>query len=1109
MDASLIPRPLHEAIGRGRASLFLGAGASLEAGFPSSQELANELARRAGSPHSETLNGAPLDEVAQFLYHRDGYGKAWVKKAIIEILHAHHSKAGHGASRAHNLMTRLHWRSIFTTNYDGLIEGAYATSEAAVQRCLPVYSPDIQIRKHEEEVVRTIKLNGSIDEAERNSHHQLVVTFEEQQIARSVNKEFYELLRSEAVNGPLVFVGFRFVHPGSTQPGTSPEFQELREILREMGPSAGYHYCVTPFDESDSRAVLAREVLKANRIILINAPFKEFMEAVVTEQAKPRVPLGQRPPIGIPVGSRTYHISPTDYELDKRHFEILSENVLSESPPPVRDSLDGLATWGSFRESHFITRTARAALDQLVRESIAKGRELIVLESPAGWGKTFLLKDLAIRSLREGRPVVWLNPHGTLEVQANGRDPIVLGSWDSKRISRLLSDIAGFAQKNGVPSDAVLPLIVADNAAERDREVAALYEDLSASSLKFLLIFAVRPKDVAESKGGYRAFAQARFFRPVEHTASGAELRDLLAFCRKNDIISIDSPLSEDKLLSRISDEEAQTSLIFALQVIFDKEHRPFTQIVQEYWENLRNDDARTVVLKTASLHRFGSSFTPRLYTLIATFALENHRDVLDAYRSCLDQRALFETDDDGEPCVSTLHSLVAEKFIKVSGVEPTVVDENLVGLVGRMTSSTRDLEVIRRLLKRVGDYKINLANEEKTEALFRAAADATREDWVVCQQFAKFLLQRDEHEAAFLWASKAANSNPLHGPLHHTKGNVLRKWGISLMDRGQASLAHQKFEEARQCFATSRVRHEPDEYGYVTHLDMLLYLIGKTTDEIEQANLRAEGAQLFTTGTQAVSQDRLNYLLDRRYQESFDLSGAAAERLSIRIEEAVSSGRSTSAAATYLARNFFHKGDVDRALEILAAQRGISDRGVLTWVAEAEINARLGKFGDAAKAIDSARRRRQTAENAEAVWQLDYWDLIISFAFSDYLGSRAATLRLIEGNYPSRARFPRGYFWRHTARQVPTQQRDLQTHGKLWRGRIIRSRAGDHYGQVEVRNAAGEAFTLEFIPKYFGRKDFRVGDPLEFVVTILPDKLRADWPGNKPFTSTTDDIYC
>jgi hypothetical protein len=213
MSTVALPPSLIEEVKNGKASLFLGAGASVEANFPTAYKLGEYLAKQSRLQNADFLAQQPLDEIVQHLYFQDGYGKGWVRNEIIQYFDNLTKKVKRPPSVAHNILTRLRWRTIFTTNYDRLVELAYDTSADAVQRVLPIYSFDAQILRHESERVRLIKLNGSVDEAARNSKHELVLTFAEQQDALSRNKELYHLLYEEAINGPIILLVLGFLIP--------------------------------------------------------------------------------------------------------------------------------------------------------------------------------------------------------------------------------------------------------------------------------------------------------------------------------------------------------------------------------------------------------------------------------------------------------------------------------------------------------------------------------------------------------------------------------------------------------------------------------------------------------------------------------------------------------------------------------------------------------------------------------------------------------------------------------------------------------------------------------------------------------------------------------
>lgn len=1118
-----IPQPLIDAVSKKRASLFLGAGASKEADFPDSQDLANYLSEKAGEPLYEKLRNQPLDIVAQHLYGKSGYGEQWVREKIIKLFEEKHQKVPRPVSQAHKLMTEIELRTIFTTNYDRLVEISYDSNQDSVQHLLPIYKPDNQIERHEEEYVRLIKLNGSVDEASRNSNHKLVLTFSDQQDAIKENEPFYRLLKEEAINGPLIFVGFRFTHPGASNMGSSPEFQVLRDLLREMGPSAGWHYCVIDYDPSSEDAQFAVEFLEANNIKVINSTFGDFIEAL-HETLKHKVPLTKREPINIPVGKKFFNIDAGEYSKDVRQFKILSANDENQEPPTIKDSLNGNENWGSFFRGHFINRLCKDDFLDILRKNFeSENPDILLFGARAGWGKTFFLKSIAVELYHSGRPVFWLNPYGSIEVESGGHEPIVIGRWDIDRIDKVIGQIYEFAELNSINKKDISPVIIADNCPERAEEVLSLYMSLSRRKRKIMIIFSVRKTQFEALPEKNLLFNETIHFIP-ERYDTRQEVRNLIDFCAENGIIeAVDTSLKEI-IAQRIFEEKIDIALILALQVIFDKQHRPFSEIMKDLWESLAKNTAKEIVLRVSSLHRFGNIFSLRLYSLLKTFPAVLQSQVLEIYNQCLDEDVLHEEMVEGEPCVHTLHPLVAEKFIDISGESPVEIDNLLIALIENMEGNQRDLEVIRRLFKGINDYIINLSSEDKIQELFKVALETTKNDWVICHQFSNFLLKRDDYETALSWVEAGIETNQNYAPLYHTKGHILSKWGMDIYRESVELLSNDdvkeskeklyesrgKFQKAREFFAISRVGNYPEEYGYVTHLDMLIYLIEKEKDENIKNNLIAEGIQLYQDGIKKVPDYKFRFLLEARFRDYFDLDRKSTKTLCEKIEKSLLEGKSSSYAAVFLAQLLYEtdRKDYDNAIEVLHKQREITDKGILLWVKEAEIHAKESKFKDAYRCIDSAKRREDDAENVEAIWALLYWDLIISFIIDDFKEAIWASKRLYQEGF-SKYGFPRGYIWTREAREIDKKERNFKKHAKIWKGRVSTKRiSGGQFGIIELSNVIGERFGIIFNPRYFSRKDYRTGDFIEFVVTILPNRIRADDINSKPFINTTDDIY-
>ena len=1104
-----IPSVLLDEVSRGRASLFLGAGASREAHFPSADELGNYLASKAGPDHAKRLSGQALDFIVQDLYFQKGYGEGWVKREVIEYLEQKHREVNRPPSKAHDLMTKIRWRTIFTTNYDRLIEIAYDSSNDCVQRCLPIYETDPQILRHESHVVRLIKLNGSVDEAARNSSHQLVFTFVEQQNARSRNKEFYDLLREESVNGPIIFIGFRFAHPGANMAGTSPEFQVLLDLLRDMGPSARWHYCVTPLGQLTGSDELAMKVLQSSKIDVIDAKFEEFTESLFERITTP-IPLAKRKSITVFISNQTLSIDADEYEKDKRHFEILGPHIEEGPVPTVRESLNGGETWGSFIHRHLIERSCKNHLIEIINNASQNAPEICIFGASAGWGKTFLLRDIAIDFYQSQRPVIWLNPYGTLEMYVEGKKPIVVGRWDAIRIDSLIRSINDIKERHNLKAEYAVPLIIADNCPERSEEVLSLFRYLSHQGRKFVIIFSVRDYDyekLLEEEPLVKK--KARYSTPEKHFDQQDDVRNLIDFCINHGVTDSMGDLQKESVTSRIISENADVSLILALQVIFDKNHRPFSEIIKDLWENNLSEKEQEIIFRISSLHRLGINFSPRLYTLVQTFPANYRAEIFKLCFELEKRHILFEEDIENEPCIATRHSLFAEQFIRLSGKGFNEIDGITIMLIQNMSHNLHDLEIIRRILKRITDYDFSLSSEEINEKLFKTSAKTTSNDWVVCQQYSKYLGQRGEYEAAYYWIERALEDNPNHASLHHSKGNILRHWGIDLLKKNDLVKANQKLEDARKWFAMSRTKPDPDEYGYVSHLEMIIYLMRNSgNNQLEYDRYLAEGVQLYENGIHTLAQDRFNLLLEERFTGEFDIGGKATDELCKRIIKALGQKQTTDLMVCFLAQELYKKGYYDESIKAIEAQRKISEGGVLLWVKEAELHAREGHFDRASKSIDTARRNLKQVENSEVQWSLLYWDLIIAVASESFVRAREASHNLTESGHYSGHFFPRGYFWKKSAKSVLPTDRILKEHAKIWSGRIENIRGGGRYGQIAMRNAVGDIFYIEFNPTYFRRKDLRRGDNINFAITILPKGLRADDIDSKPFLNTSDDIF-
>src|ERR1022692_2568922 len=115
-----IPYPIISDIAKGRCLPFIGAGFSKNAALPAGlmmpdwNDLTKILGKQAGTPSGT----APLI-VAQ--RYQDKYGRVQLIEAIRDALHPEKARPG----QAHRAFSRLPFDTVYTTNFDLLLEEAY------------------------------------------------------------------------------------------------------------------------------------------------------------------------------------------------------------------------------------------------------------------------------------------------------------------------------------------------------------------------------------------------------------------------------------------------------------------------------------------------------------------------------------------------------------------------------------------------------------------------------------------------------------------------------------------------------------------------------------------------------------------------------------------------------------------------------------------------------------------------------------------------------------------------------------------------------------------------------------------------------------------------
>lgn len=204
-----------EALESGNAGLFVGAGLSMRAGYPSWRSLVRDMAKEIGL---DSNREADLAGVVQFFLNRAGRTRTRLARTIVD-----HFGNRHSVPRALNTLARLPLRRVWTTNYDDLIERAWSEQ----RRRLDVKSLDKDlVSENPWSHAVLYKMHGTVDHPS-----DVVISKGDYEAYRRKRPGFLHLLTGQLVSQRMLFLGFSF-----TDPNLSYLFTVIRESFEDVPP---------------------------------------------------------------------------------------------------------------------------------------------------------------------------------------------------------------------------------------------------------------------------------------------------------------------------------------------------------------------------------------------------------------------------------------------------------------------------------------------------------------------------------------------------------------------------------------------------------------------------------------------------------------------------------------------------------------------------------------------------------------------------------------------------------------------------------------------------------------------------------------------------------
>ena len=743
---SSLPAPIRSAIESGGAILFLGAGASYDAlkgGKP--VRIYADTVKEALS--DRFLNGAHKNKSLMTLadYARSEASLAKVQ-ALVRGLFADLDPA-----EFHLKIPTFRWRAIVTTNYDLVVEKAYASSKARLQEIAPVTRDGDELERalSGQNTVPYLKLHGCINNF-NDTNTPIVLDSNEYAKFTNGRQNLVKTFAEWATQSPIIFCGY------------SLGDENIKEILFDIGDASqnrdAYLYVDLAFDDIQTRYWMQR------RITPFSNTFKDFLDYIDGD-----IPIANRALASL-LSTDSLSISKwipshnkpsaglTQY-LDEELFHVHLGHAAGKAADP-KSFYSGLDVsfapiYGNLDVKRSITNLV---LERTVLDTLPSTQpKLFLIKGYAGSGKSVFAKRLAVEAseLLDTPLVVWLKPGGIV------RSELIIELQELVK-SRLF--------------------VFVDDMMEHESTFPQFLDVLNALQVPITVVACVRTNEL-------NIYGQMLH----KYVSNDFELLDL----ENQEVNQLLDKLAAAKILGPLEQYTESDRKIF-VQKFYEQQllvalHEitygdSFESIVVDEFENLLPRSAQQLYLDICTLHQCGVGVRAGLVSRISGLPISDLDKMLagplsKVIRSDYDHRYR-------DFVYRSRHTEIARMVFALAIRDPDARSQQLVRMISKIdldySSDNRAFFELVRGRRLAGFFD----RKELALAVFDAAEETSAPSAFLAHQRAILELNHPtgnlDVAMECLREAEVANQNTGHrdASIQHTKANLLRKRALNSQSR-------------------------------------------------------------------------------------------------------------------------------------------------------------------------------------------------------------------------------------------------------------------------------------------------------------------------------------
>jgi hypothetical protein len=803
----------------GKVVLFIGAGASVDAGGPTTESLVEQIKKTFPKAKytSDDFIQTCTDAIETTLTPR-----ADLERVIVRAL------LGIKPSTFH-LQLPLHpWPAIFTTNYDDLIERGYREVEDRVQIPDPVFSDRDVLTLHDREKVKIFKLMGCI--VSQHPDNKLVLTRADYNSSLRSRPGLYRTLADIMMEGTILYIGYSFQD--------NLLIDILNDLQQTIMERLSYSYALLP----EIKAQSIEEIkLRERKIIPLHMTATQLAGILKTGTQPRLTPIKEREGVKIIVKHQHKTISHRDFRLYSQAFDLLTEDRLVEIQPDNleirRDFFRGLlGDWtGYVREWDFKRSQYNGMFDrskkELQTDDIGSNKSLLIC-GPAGSGKTTALHRMALSVYRElGNPVIFLRPY--------------YSEIDLKLLTSLCEELSSLekTKKGRGEAPRARVLIIMESASSHVADFKIIPIFMKSRGVPILLLGSSRENEweIACQRIDERLIGENTFILSDKFESEDERIR----FARHLNKLDIVEGGLSDTEIARLIEMDYQDSFFAAVYSLIEPA-RPVLddKIVNEY-QNL-SALAQRAYLFVASFYQYALPMP--LVLLVRALNCSYDEFIREIYQSEA-KRIICDIEAPLEGVyLGTRHRIIAERLIEK---QMSDIGE-LVSIMAHILSSinTRnfdEVQICRTLLVRyIGPNGIEKRfSPGQIRSLFKAAVEQGQfKDTAVLHHFGLFESDNQNQDLAEQLVKEALGSMESTQPLvflrtervenlYNTMGLIYSRKAQKAEDSGEVEVAENLYSAATDCFSKAKGGELQTPHPYDSECRMLFYRANERTDDI------------------------------------------------------------------------------------------------------------------------------------------------------------------------------------------------------------------------------------------------------------------------------------